>query len=50
MHRLCAAASWRTIQLQRKYCGRYAVSHDDKTAGRKERKVTGTELLILNCC
>jgi len=39
---------WRIIPLEWKYCGRYAVSSDDKAAGRKERKVTGRELLILN--
>lgn len=39
---------WRVIPLEWKYCGRYAVSHGDKAAGRKERKVSGQELLILN--
>ena len=41
-------AKWRIVPLSWKYCGRYAVSKDDKAAGRKERKVTGQELLILN--
>ena len=39
---------WRLIPLEWKYCGRYAVSRSDKAAGRKERKVDGKELLILN--
>ena len=38
----------RVIPLAWKYSGRYAVSRADKAAGRKERKVTGRELLILN--
>lgn len=36
------------IALAWKYCGRYAKSDEDRAAGRKERKVTGRELLILN--
>ena len=39
---------WRLVELQWKYCGRYAVTKDAKAAGRKEQKVTGRELLILN--
>ncbi len=39
---------WRFIELEWKYCGRYAVTKAAKAAGRKERKVTGRELLILN--
>ena len=39
---------WRIIPLEWKYCGRYAMSNDAKAAGRKESKVTGAELLILN--
>ena len=38
----------RIVGLQWKYCGRYAVSNDQKAARQKEQKVTGTELLILN--
>jgi hypothetical protein len=45
---LYAARPWRIIELQWKYCGRYAVSQEQKAARQKERKVTGTELLILN--
>ena len=41
---------WDIIELQWKYCGRYAVSKEQKAAREKEQKVTGTELLILNCC
>ena len=40
---------WKVIELQWKYCGRYAVSNEQKAARQKERKVTGTELLILRC-
>jgi DNA adenine methylase len=39
---------WRIEELQWKYSGTYAVSKEDKANGRKERKVTGRELLILN--
>jgi len=39
---------WRFVPLQWKYCGRYAVTKEAKAAGRKEKKVTGRELLILN--
>jgi DNA adenine methylase len=48
VRRLYRGKPWRIIPLEWKYCGRYAVSRDDKAAGRKERKVTGRELLILN--
>ncbi len=44
---LYAGRHWRIIELQWKYCGRYAVSNEQKAARQKERKVTGTELLIL---
>ncbi len=39
---------WRFIELQWKYCGRYAVTNVAKANGQKEKKVTGRELLILN--
>jgi len=39
---------WRLVELQWKYCGRYAVTNEAKARGQKERKVTGNELLILN--
>ncbi len=39
---------WRFIPLEWKYCGRYALTNEAKANGRKERKVTGRELLILN--
>ena len=39
---------WRHEPLQWKYSGTYAVSNEDKANGRKEKKVTGQELLILN--
>ena len=48
VRKLYRYAPWRIIPLEWKYCGRYAVSRDAKAAGRKERKVTGRELLILN--
>jgi DNA adenine methylase len=48
VRKLYRGRPWRIIPLEWKYCGRYAVSNDDKAAGRKERKVTGRELLILN--
>jgi len=41
-------SKWKIVGLKWKYCGRYAVSNDARAAGRKERKVTGSELLILN--
>ncbi len=41
-------AGWRFEPLQWKYCGRYAMTKDDKAAGKKEQKVDGRELLILN--
>ena len=48
MRELYAAKKlWRIIPLEWKYCGRYAVSRAQKAAKEKERKVTGTELLIL---
>ena len=45
---LYRGSAWRIIPLTWKYCGRYAVSNKAKAAGRKERKVAGRELLILN--
>jgi DNA adenine methylase len=45
---LYAKSCWRIIPLSWKYCGRYAVTKRDKLAGRKERKVEGRELLIVN--
>jgi site-specific DNA-adenine methylase len=39
---------WRLVPLAWKYAGRRAMSNADRAAGRKERKVTGRELLILN--
>ncbi len=38
---------WKIVILNWKYCGRYAVSRAQKAARQKERKATGTELLIL---
>ena len=45
---LYAHPKWRFVELQWKYSGTYAVSKQDKAANRKERKVDGQELLILN--
>jgi len=42
------ASKWRFIELKWKYCGRYAVTKEEKANGTKERKVEGRELLILN--
>lgn len=39
---------WRFVELEWKYCGRHAVSKEDKANGVKEKKVSGKELLILN--
>ncbi len=39
---------WRFVQLEWRYCGRYALTKKDKANGVKERKVPGKELLILN--
>jgi len=41
-------SNWRFVELQWKYCGRYAVTKEAKANGIKERKVVGNELLILN--
>ncbi len=41
-------AKWRFVELQWKYCGRHAVTKENKANGIKERKVSGRELLILN--
>jgi len=41
-------AIWRLVPLEWKYCGRYAVTNDAKAKGRKEQKVSGQELLIVN--
>ena len=48
VHDLYSRDCWRIIPLTWKYCGRYAVSKRDKAAGRKERKVSGRELVIVN--
>ena len=45
---LYSASKWRVVEMQWKYCGRYAVSKQDKAEGVKETKVDGRELLILN--
>ena len=45
---LYLGSPWTTIPLQWKYRGRYAKTNEAKAAGRKERKVTGQELLILS--
>ena len=45
---LYADPKWRFVELQWKYCGTYAVSKNDKAANRKEKKIDGQELLILN--
>ncbi|MBM4031267.1 MAG: hypothetical protein FJ291_05715 [Planctomycetes bacterium] len=45
---LYAGRRWWIIGLQWKYCGRYAMSNQQKAARQKERKVTGTELLIVS--
>ena len=42
------SSKWLFIELQWKYCGRYAVTNEARTAGEKEKKVDGKELLILN--
>lgn len=39
---------WRPLELQWKYCGRYAKTKEDKARGVPEEKVDGQELLILN--
>ena len=46
--RLYADGKWRIIELQWKYCGRYAMTNEAKAVGQKEKKVDGKELLILN--
>ena len=48
VRRLYRGSGWRIIPLTWVYCGRYAMSREDKAAGRKERKAAGQELLILN--
>jgi len=45
---LYAGPSWRIVELEWKYCGRYAVTTEQKAARQREQKVTGAELLILN--
>jgi DNA adenine methylase len=40
--------AWRILDLQWKYCGRYAKTDEQRARQEKERKVTGKELLILN--
>jgi len=45
---LYPARKWRHVELQWKYCGRYAVTKEAKASGEKEKKVDGRELLILN--
>jgi DNA adenine methylase len=39
---------WRIVELQWKYCGRYAKTKKQREENHKEQKVTGRELLILN--
>ena len=39
---------WRIVELQWKYCGRYAKTNEQRANGHKERKTTGNELLIFN--
>ena len=45
---LYSGGKWHFVELQWKYCGTHAVSQEAKAAGRKEKKVDGKELLILN--
>lgn len=45
---LYRGSGWRVMELAWTYCGRFAKSNADRAAGRKERKVTGQELLIMN--
>ena len=45
---LYPCSEWRHVELQWKYCGRYAVTKEAKASGRKEKKVDGRELLIMN--
>ena len=42
------AKKWRIEELQWKYCGRYAMTDENKRRNIKEKKVTGSELLIMN--
>jgi len=46
--KLYGSKPWRIVELQWKYCGRYAMTNENKAAQIKEKKVTGNELLILN--
>jgi len=46
--RLYSGDKWHLVPLSWKYCGRYAVTKEAKANGIKEKKVTGSELLILN--
>ncbi|MFP4058219.1 MAG: DNA adenine methylase [Candidatus Brocadiia bacterium] len=39
---------WRVVQLSWTYCGRYAKTRAQRARNEKERKVAGSELLILN--
>lgn len=45
---LYSSENWRFVPLEWKYCGRYAMTRENKLKGMKERKVTGKELLIMN--
>jgi len=47
-HELYNTGKWRFIELEWKYCGRYAMTKENKINGIKEKKVSGKELLILN--
>lgn len=40
--------AWRIVELGWKYAGRYARTREDKAQDIKEKKVTGSELLIMN--
>jgi DNA adenine methylase len=46
--KLYGSKPWRIVELQWKYCGRYAMTNENKAGQIKEKKVTGNELLILN--
>ena len=45
---LYRGAPWRIVELRWKYCGRYAMTNENKARNIKEKKVTGNELLIMN--
>jgi len=46
--KLYRSKRWRIEELKWKYCGRHAVSKEDKARNIKEKKVLGNELLIMN--